>query len=456
MSFRLFPAPAVHKPLLPPAKVESIYSKERIKVFIGIFLGYAAYYFVRKNFSFAIVDLQLPENGGFSKGELGLAASALSIAYGFSKFLMGNISDRSNARYFLSIGLVLSSFTMIFMGLIPFATSSITIMFVLLFINGWFQGMGWPPCGRVVAHWYSVRERGTAMSFWNLAHNLGGFLVGPLTVLGFELFANWHGKLYFPGLVAILFALVALLLVRDTPQSVGLPPIEEYKNDYPKSYDASTQEKEFTGKEIFLKYVLNNRLLWYIAIANAFVYLVRNGIINWAPTFLQEAKGYTQSQAAWASSGYELAAIPGTILCGIISDKIFHGRRAPVTIIYMAMTLVSVLVYWQNPGDTKIIQNVSLWAIGFFIYGPVMLIGVQAIDLVPKKAAGTAAGLTGLFGYFIGDLLANAAVGRLVDLKGWDACFIAISISCLLAIFFTAFTWNREKANLANLTPLSH
>jgi OPA family glycerol-3-phosphate transporter-like MFS transporter len=248
MGFRLFPPPAAHKPLLSEEKIKSIYSKERIKVFIGIFFGYAAYYFVRKNFSFAIPELQ---KLGFSKGELGLAASAISIAYGFSKFLMGNISDRSNARYFLSIGLVLSAFTMIFMGFVPFATSSIAIMFVLLFINGWFQGMGWPPCGRVVAHWYSVRERGTAMSIWNLAHNLGGFLVGPLTVLGFELFADWHGMLYFPGMVAILFAIVAFLLVRDTPQSVGLPPIEEYKKDYPKSYDAKTQEQEFSAKDIF-------------------------------------------------------------------------------------------------------------------------------------------------------------------------------------------------------------
>ncbi|MGF1922623.1 MAG: phosphoglycerate transporter protein PgtP [Bacteroidia bacterium] len=450
---RFFPPPAAHQPLLPPDQVSLIYSRERIKVFIGIFLGYAAYYLVRKNFSFAVPELQ---KLGFSKGELGLAASALSIAYGFSKFLMGNISDRSNARYFLSIGLVLSAFTMIFMGVVPFATSSIAVMFVLLFINGWFQGMGWPACGRVVAHWYSIRERGRAMSVWNLAHNVGGFLVGPLTVFGFELFADLHGMLYFPGLVAIFFAIIAFMLVRDTPQSVGLPPIEEYNNDYPKSYDAKRQEQEFSSKEIFLKYVLNNRLLWYIAIANAFVYLVRNGIINWAPTFLQEAKGYTKFEAAWASGGYELAAIPGTLLCGLMSDKIFKGRRAPVTIIYMALTMIAVLVYWKAPNANHFIQNASLWAIGFFIYGPVMLIGVQAIDLVPKKAAGTAAGLTGLFGYFIGDLLANAALGRLVDLKGWDASFIAIAVSCLLAIFFTAFTWNREKENLSNLSPLSH
>lgn len=454
MSFRLFPPPAAHKSLLPENKVQSIYSAQRIKVFIGIFLGYAAYYYVRKNFSFAVPELQ---KLGFNKLQLGLAASALSMAYGLSKFIMGNVSDRSNARYFLSIGLVLSALTMMFMGLVPFGTSSIVVMFALMFINGWFQGMGWPASGRVVAHWFSIRERGRVMSFWNLAHNLGGFLVGLLAVWGFEIFADFHAMLYFPGMIAIVFAIIAFVLVRDTPQSVGLPPIEVYNNDYPKSYDAATQEQEFTAKEIFLKYVLNNRLLWYIAIANAFVYLVRNGIINWAPTFLQEVRGYDKTQAAFAAGGYELAAIPGTILCGLMSDKIFQGRRAPVTIIYMLMTLISVLVYWKSPSDSHILQSGSLWAIGFFIYGPVMLIGVQAIDLVPKKAAGTAAGLTGLFGYFIGDLLANAALGALVDKqKSWDGSFIVIVASCLLAIFFTAFTWKREKQNLSNLTPLSH
>lgn len=438
--------PAAHKEKLPESRIDPEYKKLRLQVFIGIFLGYAGYYFVRKNFSFAVIDLQ--EAFGYSKAELGIAMSAISIAYGISKFLMGNVSDRSNARYFLSAGLILSSLTMIFMGMSSFATSSIAIMFILLFINGWVQGMGWPACARVVVHWYSIKERGTTMSIWNLAHNVGGFLVGPLTILGVELFVDWQARLYFPGLAALLVAIISILLVRDTPQSCGLPPIEEYKNDYPKTYKAS-QEKELTAKEIFFNYVFNNRMLWFIAIANAFVYLVRNGIINWAPTYLQEAKDFTASEAAWSASIYELAAIPGTILCGIMSDKLFRGRRAPVTIIYMTLTLVAVLGYWLTPAGNSWVINIALWAIGFLIYGPVMLIGVQALDLVPKKAAGTAAGLTGLFGYFIGDLLANAALGAIVDTSGWNTSFEAIAASCVLAILFTTMTLKREKSLMA-------
>ncbi|TCC95498.1 glycerol-3-phosphate transporter [Pedobacter hiemivivus] len=444
MSIKLF-SPAPHKELLPLNRIDPEYKKQRLKVFLGIFLGYAGYYLVRKNFSLAMPDLI---DQGFSKAQLGFALSGVSIAYGLSKFLMGNVSDRSNARNFLTAGLVLSAFTMIFMGMFPFATSSIAVMFILLFLNGWFQGMGWPPCGRVVVHWYSIKERGTMMSIWNVAHNVGGGLVGPIAILAIEIFADWHSKFYFPGFIALFFAVIAYILVRDTPQSCGLPPIEEYKNDYPKNYSAD-QEKEFTAKEIFFKYVFNNRMLWYIAFANAFVYLVRYGILDWAPTFLEEAKGFSLKESGMAYFFYEYAGIPGTLLCGLISDKVFKGRRAPATIIYMVLVLVAVLVYWKNPPGNIWIDNAALIAIGFLIYGPVMLIGVQALDLVPKKAAGTAAGLTGLFGYMGGALFANIAIGLVVDKWGWDGGFEVIVAACVLSIFFTALTWNREKRNLA-------
>jgi OPA family glycerol-3-phosphate transporter-like MFS transporter len=163
---------------------------------------------------------------------------------------------------------------------------------------------------------------------------------------------------------------------------------------------------------------------------------------------LEEAKGFSVKETGWAYFAYEYAGIPGTLLCGWISDKVFKGRRAPSTIIYMILVLVAVLVYWQNPPGNLWIDNLALVAIGFLIYGPVMLIGVQALDLVPKKAAGTAAGLTGLFGYLGGALFANIAMGFVVDQWGWDGGFIVIVLACVLSIIFTAFTWNREIVNL--------
>jgi MFS transporter, OPA family, glycerol-3-phosphate transporter len=346
---------------------------------------------------------------------------------------------------FLPIGLVLSALTMIAMGTIPFALSSIVIMFILLFINGWFQGMGWPPSGRVMVHWFSLRERGVKMSIWNVAHNVGGGLIGPLAIAGLAIFGTWQSKFYFPGIIAIIIAFIAYLLIRDTPQSCGLPPIEKYKNDHPVDY-SQQHEKELSARQIFIDYVLVNRVLWYIAFANAFIYLVRYGVLDWAPTYLKEAKGFSVNETGWAYFAYEYAGIPGTLLCGWLSDKVFRGRRAPATIIYMVLVLAAVIVYWKNPPGHPAIDNIALIIIGFLIYGPVMLIGVQALDLVPKKAAGTAAGLTGLFGYLGGALFANIAMGYVVDAWGWNGGFMVLIAACVLAILFTALTWNKEKA----------
>jgi OPA family glycerol-3-phosphate transporter-like MFS transporter len=429
-------------------KTDRTYKRLRWQVFMGIFLGYAGYYLVRKNFSLAMPDLM---ERGFSKTDLGFALSGVSIAYGLSKFLMGMVSDRSNARIFLPLGLLLSALCMISMGIFPFATSSIAIMFALLFLNGWFQGMGWPPCGRVMVHWFSKKERGFKMSIWNTSHNIGGGLIGPLAIAGLAIFGAWESKFYFPGLIALAIAVLAYFLIRDTPKSCGLPSIEQYKNDQPEEA-SGTEEKQLSTKRVFFDYILKNRMLWYIAFANVFIYLVRYGVLDWAPTYLKEAKGFTMSESGWAYFAYEYAGIPGTLLCGLLSDKVFKGRRAPATIIYMALVLAAVVLYWKTPPGYPLIDNIALILIGFLIYGPVMLIGVHALDLVPKNAAGTAAGLTGLFGYLGGALFANIAMGYIVDSWGWDGGFVVLIAACILTIIFTGLTWRKEQQHISTIS----
>lgn len=427
---------AVHATPLHDAKVDDTYKRLRWQIFLGIFLGYAGYYLVRKNFSLAMPSLV---EQGYSRGDLGLAFAGVSIAYGISKFVMGAVSDRSNPRYFLPAGLLMSAGIMFLFGFTDWATSSIGIMFVLLFLNGWVQGMGWPPCGRTMVHWWSQSERGQIVSVWNVAHNVGGGLVGPLFILGMAWFNDWHSAFYVPAALAVFVAIFALLTMRDTPQSCGLPPIEKYKNDYPAGYDES-HEQEFSTREILVKYVLKNRMLWYIALANVFVYLLRYGVLDWAPTYLQEAKSFSVDKSSWAYFLYEWAGIPGTLLCGWLSDKLFRGNRGATGVCFMALVAVFTTVYWLNPAGNPGIDMMCLVAIGFLIYGPVMLIGLQALELVPKKAAGTAAGFTGLFGYLGGSVAASALVGYTVDAYGWDGGFMLLIGSCVMAVVLLSLT----------------
>ena len=121
-------------------------------------------------------------------------------------------------------------------------------------------------------------------------------------------------------------------------------------------------------------------------------------------------------------------------------NKVFKGRRAPATILFMALTLVAVLVYWFNLTGPLWIDYAALIAIGFLIYGPIMIIGLHALDLVPKKAAGTAAGFTGFFGYVFGSALAGTGVGWIADRWEWNGVFITMIACCLLTMVFTAMT----------------
>lgn len=454
-----FLSPPPFKPQMAANKVDKTYSLLRWQVFLGAFIGYAGFYIVRKNFSMAIPML---EPFGFEKGELGIVLSMNAVAYGFSKFIMASISDRSNSRIFLPLGLVLAAVSMMFM-IVPVQYLgaehkewAIFLMAALNFLVGWFNGMGWPPCGRVMTHWFSQKERGTWMSVWNCAHNVGGALVGPMAVYGAMWFGSWFygadqqryflvGTYLFPACVAILIAIVAYCLIRDTPQSCGLPSIEEWRKDYAGTYTEKSEEV-LSSREIFLT-VLSNRFLWYIAFANAFVYMVRYGCLDWAPTILTE-KGIHIKEAGWAYFAYEIAAIPGTLVCGWLSDRVFHGRRALPTIIFMAVVAVFIFIYWQFSDNITIVL-LCLIAIGFFIYGPVMLIGVQALDLAPKNAAGTAAGLTGFMGYVLGTaLLANVVIGYVAQNAGWNWTFVLLILSCVISILLMMLTYQEEKRTL--------
>lgn len=452
---RSFLAPPAFKPEQTGPEADARYRRLRWQVFIGAFIGYAGFYIVRKNFSMAI---PLLEPLGFEKGELGVVLSMNAIAYGFSKFLMASISDRSNARRFLPLGLILAALSMMFL-IVPVQwigaehkTWAIVMMAALNFLVGWFNGMGWPPCGRVMTHWFSQKERGTWMSVWNCAHNVGGALVGPMAVYGAMWFGSWFygsdssryfliGTYLFPSCVAMLVALIAYVLIRDTPQSCSLPSIEKWSGDYAPTYNEKAEEVLST-REIF-RTVLSNKYLWYIALANAFVYAVRYGCLDWAPTILTE-KGIDLKDTGWAYFAYEIAAIPGTLICGWLSDHLFHGRRAMPTVLFMALVAIFIVLYWQFIDNINVVIA-CLIAIGFFIYGPVMLIGVQSLDLAPKNAAGTAAGLTGFMGYVLGTaVLANVVIGYVAQTWGWNYTFILLLLSCVASIAFMMLTYKAE------------
>jgi OPA family glycerol-3-phosphate transporter-like MFS transporter len=134
-----------------------------------------------------------------------------------------------------------------------------------------------------------------------------------------------------------------------------------------------------------------------------------------------------------------------------MSDKVFNGRRASATILFMGFTLIGLVIYGLNRQGPLWIDYTALVIIGFFVYGPIMIIGLHALELVPKKAAGTAAGFTGFFGYVFGSAIAGSGVGWIADHWGWGGVFGTMIGCCLLTIVFSALTLGHKPTR--NSTP---
>ena len=365
---------------------------------------------------------------------LGLISNAVLIAYGLSKFLMAMVSDRSNARYFLPLGLALSALANLAIAFVPALSGTVAAFATVMFVNGWVQGMGWPPCGRTLVHWFSTSERGIRTAIWNVAHNVGGFGVGALAAAGLHLTGDdWTAVFWLPAVVALVVAVIAVVLMRDRPESEGLPPIEEYRDDPAKVTADEEAEAGASVWQVVRTHVLLNRAMLMLALANVFVYALRYGILNWTPVYLSQERGASLGGGIAGFSVFELAGIVGTIACGVLSDRVFRGNRSHTGVAFMLAVAVMTSVYWLTPGGAPLwISLVTVAAIGGLIYGPVMLIGLQALDMSPRHVAGTAAGYTGLFGYVLGATLASTGIGVMIDRWGWDVTF-GFLIACCLA-----------------------
>ena len=466
MAFLDFMAPPAHaEKAVPAEKIDKEYKAMRLKVFIGIYFGYAAYYLVRKNLSFAGADMIALDY--IDKSGLGDAMAGMPIAYAVSKFLMGSLSDRSDARKFMTIGLILSALVMIIAGVIPYTANNFgtttAILFVLTCLTGWFSGMGWPPCGRVMSHWFSTNERSFKMSIWNTAHNIGSSSMAWLCGVGGAVLLffgvgegeSWRAAFIIPSIAALAIAGLCWWFIRDTPESCGLPPIDKYRNDFSGAKAKKGEENKIPFKTLFVDYILKNKMLWLIGLANILVYLVRYGISDWLPIYLQEEHGIAKAISKNLYSYHMIAAIPGTLIAGWISSKFFQGRCAPSNVICMIVTAIGALVYWQAKPIADALEIEYLTAItaaliitGFGVYGPVAMISIQSIAIVPKNAAGTAAGFMGLLGYLVGDaLLSKIAFGRIVEqgASGWEITSIGFFVASIVSAVICAISWGQEK-----------
>lgn len=415
-------------------KDKKYYNSWRLQILFSIIVGYGAYYLCRQNF--AMIIPAFTEEFGYSKTQIGTILAIASVIYGIGKFANGYISDRSNARYFMPIGLLISAAITFLMGFV----SGLYVLGTLWIINNWFQSMGWPPAARILTHWFAPSELGTKWALGAASHQIGGAIT---LILSGYIVANygWRYAFMIPAIISACIAIILLYSLRESPESIGLPPVEEYKKEQ-RSEHVDIRENISTF-EIFQK-VFVNKNMWLVCLANACVYIVRSGIIFWVPLYLNEVKDIPIQNAGWQVATYEAFGLAGGVAAGYISDIFYQGKRGAVGGIFMWLLGFLLLIFWQLPKGWELTGGLLLIFIGFFVYGPQILIGVASADFASKKAVGTANGFAGTMGY-IGAAISSLVVGLLVDNYGWDSVFLFFISSSVLGAVLFVLTYCREK-----------
>jgi OPA family glycerol-3-phosphate transporter-like MFS transporter/OPA family sugar phosphate sensor protein UhpC-like MFS transporter len=322
-----------------------------------------------------------------------------------------------------------------------------------------------------MTHWFSPREFATKMGIWNTSHSLGAAAV--FVLCSGLILIGWRWCFYVPGTIAVLGAIGLAIFLRDTPESLGFPPVEgtaDHKHDSEHLWSA------------LRRLVFSNPYIWLLSFANFFVYIVRYGIVDWAPTFLKEARGIDVTHGGLVVAAYEIAGLVGILYGGWVTDRVFGSRGARACFFFMIGCTVSLVLFWKLPNQTWVSSTILLCFAGFFIYGPQSLIGTAAANLGTKRAAAAAVGVTGFFGYLstavsgygigalvdrmsahpdalvfdrfsstllsgngiagiAGDIFARKTTRLIYGREGWEAGFMMFVVCSMLGVLFLAMCW---------------
>ena len=435
-----FLQPAPHLPEIKDQEtVNSEYKYWRIRILYSMFIGYAFYYFTRRSFTFAMPGLI--EDLGFDKTQLGILSSVLSITYGISKFASGVIVDRTNPRYMMAFGLMLTGVFNICFGL----SSSILFFAIFWGLNGLFQGFGAPPCAVFLTRWYSHAERGAWWSTWSVSHNVGGFLIPWIAGVALQYF-GWRYAMYIPGVFCFIMGFFLINRLRDTPESLGLPPIDQYRNDGVDKVIEKEEGPPLTPTRILIDYVFKNPYIWLLAFSYFFIYAVREGVNHWTALFLTETKGYSSLGANGCVSLFEVGGFVGSLAAGWSSDRFFKGKRGPINVLFAAGMFVTIGIFWFVPPGFPMMDSIMMFLVGFTIFGPQMMIGLAAAELTHKKAVGSSNGFLGFIAYF-GAATAGLPLGYVTQHWGWEGFYWALLACCIISVLLLIPLWSITAAS---------
>lgn len=433
---------------LPAEKRRALWLAPFLRSYLVVFAAYMSMYIIRKNFN--VSQNELIEQFGFTKTDLGQIGFWFALTYGVGKSVVGYLGDGRNTKNMISLLLVLAALSMFGFASV---TGSLTGMIFFFALNGLFQSAGGPLSYSTITKWTVHKNRGRFLGFWNISHNLGGALAAVIASYGAEtvFHGDVRGMFIFPASVALLVGVMGLFIGSDSPEAYGLGKAEEIFEEEFSQQDLEVEKNQMSRWEIINKFILKNPYVWGLCFANVFLYIVRIGVDQWGVVYAKEVLGLSNEVAKSGFTLFEMGALSGALIWGYLSD-LSKSRSALISIIAMVLIFGMLRVY-QQAHDPHV-YRLSMFVLGFLIFGPQLLIGVSGVFFVPKTAVSLTDGIKGTFGYLLGDSFAKLGMGMMADnksvmgLSGWDGTFIAMYAAAFLCLFCLAFVALGEEKRI--------
>ncbi len=429
---------------LPEEEVDAAYKRYRTRTFWGVTAAYTLYYVCRM--TLGVVKQPLIDGGVLSASQLGIIGSAFYFVYAVGKFTNGFIADYCNIRRFMAAGLGVSALINLALGVLgllhgPLGIGSLTLLLcfsILWGINGWMQSMGSPPGTISLSRWFPLKTRGTMYSIFSSTPQLGKAV--SMIVTGFIVAAvGWQWGFLAAALAGIVGTVIALVFISDTPESRGLPSVQELAGEPLRTLDKKPVKD-------LQKWVFKHPGIWVIAISTAFLYITQHAVSDWGVLFLQKQKEFSLERATQVIGIAEVFGVIGNLMAGWLSDKVFRGNRSrPVVLsgLLAVLSLGGFLFlgggYWAN------IAFVALFSMAFSVVFCIVA-GLMALDFVPRKATGAALGIVGISSYAAagaqsmvsGFLIDGNASGGLYNFTPVSVFWI---VACFIAFVLPVVGW---------------
>lgn len=404
-------------------------TKRHFRAYALTWTSYASYYLGRKGFSVTKSSI-LDELGPTA---LRGVETAYLAAYAVGQYISGNAGDKIGARRLIGYGMLGAAAACALFGL-----SGLWILFFLAYmLNGAFQSTGWPGNVKAMAEWTTAKNRGGVMGLWATCYQVGGIVATGLATFLFTHY-GWRSAYLVP---AALIAVVGLGVLAGLKPGPGAGKHEAGSKEQTAEEKAAQKESQ--------RRVLRSPLLWCLGLSYFNLKLIRYSLLFWLPFYLEKGLGYSKSDAGYSSTSFEIGGVVGTILIGLLSDRMRHIPRSVVAAISCVGLAGALYAYGAFGGLSMGINFALMSLVGALLFGPDTLIsGAAAQDAAGPQSAALAAGIINGIGS-VGAVAQETVTTGVSGAYGWEALFqVFLGLSILSAIILIP-TFKLSKRSVA-------